>query len=143
MARIVEAAEAGGVGRIPPLERWARSKQEAVSAAAVRTASAVGATALVALTQTGRTARCLARHRSPIPLVALTPNPAVPRQLALTWDVEPHLVAVADREAEELAQVDAVLHERGHAVGDRVVVVSGDTGRPGSTHTMRVHELRG
>jgi hypothetical protein len=36
-----------------------------------------------------------------------------------------------------------VLRERGHAVGDRVVVVSGDTGRPGSTHTMRVHELRG
>ena len=46
----------------------------AIARAAAEVGEAVGAKFLVAFTQSGDTARRLARHRSPIPLLAFTPS---------------------------------------------------------------------
>ena len=48
--------------------------------------------ALVAFTETGASARRLAKYRSPIPLLAFTPTPSVRSQLALSWGIETFLV---------------------------------------------------
>ena len=52
----------------------------------------VQATHLIAFTETGRSARLIARWRCGIRLLAFTPNPRVRSQLALVWGVETFLV---------------------------------------------------
>jgi pyruvate kinase-like protein len=47
---------------------------------------------LVAFTQSGDTARRLARLHTRLPLLAFTPEPGVRNQLALSWGIEPFLV---------------------------------------------------
>ncbi|MDP3685914.1 MAG: pyruvate kinase [bacterium] len=71
----------------------------AVSAAACRVAKDIGAKALVAVTTTGFTARAIARHHPPIPILAVTGNATVARQLALSWGVLPLLHAKTARDA--------------------------------------------
>ncbi len=140
MSRIMASAEDDGLGRIAPVA--GAGQVGAVAAAAVRVGALVGAKAMVAFTQTGRTARLLAMHRPSLPLLAFTPDPAVRSQLALTWSVETFLLPPICSLEEGLGQVDYVMRGRGVAPGDRVVVVVGHPGQTGSTHTLRVHEVR-
>ena len=145
MARIVSAAEEGGLEGMPSVAGEGRAdgtSQSAVARAAIAVADQVGARALVAFTQTGRTARALARHRSSVPLLALTPDVGVRRQLALTWHVDTIVVPPSISIEEGLRIVDEVMLNRGGQVGDRVVVVVGPPGVPGGTHTLRVHEVQ-
>lgn len=96
----------------------------------------------MAFTQTGVTARCLASHRSPIPVLAFTPEAAVRSQLA-TWGVETFVVPLVDQAESIMAEVDRTLLDSGHSsYGDVVVIVAGRlAGQTGSTDMMRVHEL--
>jgi len=70
----------------------------------------VGAHALVAFTQTGDTARRLARHRSPIPVLAFPP----PRRCAANYPwpggVETFLVSAVERTDDMVRLVDAAPH---------------------------------
>lgn len=43
---------------------------------------------------------------------------------------------------DSLWQVDEIMCGRGRPPGERVVVVVGHPGQAGSTHTLRVHEVR-
>jgi len=143
MARIIAAAEEQGLAAFPPLTTTPTTRQEAISQAAPAVGHAVQARALVAFTQTGSSARRLASHRPPIPVLAFTPDAAVRNQLALTWGVETFVVPVADKTDAIMAQVDRAVLDSGHSqVGDVVVIVAGRlAGQTGSTDMMRVHEL--
>jgi pyruvate kinase len=143
MARIARAVEqetltalSGALG--PPVTTGG-----AIARAAAEVGEVVGARYLVAFTQSGDTARQLARYRSPIPLLAFTPEGAVRNQLALTWGVETFLVPTVEHTDEMVKQVDAALLELGRCeIGDRVVIVAGSPpGIPGSTNAMRVHRI--
>ena len=103
----------------------------------------MGAKFLVAFTETGGSAHRLARHRSPIPLLAFTPDPSVRSQLAVAWGVETFLVPSVRHTDEMVKQVDAALLDIGRCdVGDAVVIVAGSPpGIPGSTNAMRVHRM--
>ena len=104
---------------------------------------AIDARYLVAFTQSGDTARRLARCRSPIPLLAFTPNPAVRSQLALSWGVETFLVPEVAHTDQMVRQVDEAMVALGRCEpGDRVVIVAGSPpGIPGSTNALRVHRI--
>jgi pyruvate kinase len=97
----------------------------------------------VAFTQSGDSAKRVARYRSPIPVLAFTPEPAVRSQLALTWGVETFLTDYVEHTDDMVRQVDAALLQLGRCqVGDRVVIVAGSPpGIPGSTNAMRVHRM--
>jgi pyruvate kinase len=143
MARIISAAEAGAGGRIPRLIENPTTRQQAIAQAAVEVAQHLGARALVAFTQSGGTARWLARQRSDIPLLAFTSQPVVRSQLALAWGVETFVVPPAAHTDEMVARVERALIDLGRAApGDLVVAVSG-MGSPGSTNNLRVHRLGG
>ena len=85
MARIITTVEAQALDALPHIERMPRSKGGAIARAAVEVAAALESSALVAFTETGTSARLLARYRSPVPILAFTPVEQVRRQLALTW----------------------------------------------------------
>ena len=141
MARIVVAAEEA-LGSVP-----SAGAPEGVSAAIAKAAAevggSVGASALVAFTQSGRTARLLAEHRSPIPLLAFTPVADVRSQLALTWGVETFLVPAVKHTDEMVRQVDSAMLDLGRMQpGERIVIVAGSPpATVGSTNAMRVHRL--
>jgi pyruvate kinase len=144
MARILARVDAEGAMFLPPLPvPETASVGDAITAAAARVGTTVGARALVAFTQTGDTARRLARHRSSIPLLAFTPTQAVRSQLALTWGAETFLVDPVEHTDDMVRLVDAALLDIARlSPGDPVVIVAGSPpGIPGSTNALRVHRI--
>jgi pyruvate kinase len=143
MSTIVETVEDHGLERIPPLATRPRTRGGAITRAAADVGALLGARYLVAFTQSGDSARRMSRLRSPIPLLAFTPDPATRSQLALTWGVETFLVPTVTHTDEMVRQVDGTLLDVGRCQpGDLVVIVAGSPpGIPGSTNAMRVHRM--
>jgi pyruvate kinase len=142
MAKIIMAAEQGWPERAAPAAKPA-STGCAIARAAAEVGSVVGAKALVAFTMTGETARRLARHRSPIPLLAFTTKPVTRSQLALTWGAETFVVPEVAHTDDMVRQVEAALLDIGRCdKGDLVVIVAGSPpGTPGRTNALRVHRI--
>ncbi|MEN3358875.1 MAG: pyruvate kinase [Mycobacteriales bacterium] len=142
MARIIRTIEQGSPS-VPALTRLSATQGGAIAKAAKEVGESLGATALVAFTQTGDTVRRLARHHPPMPLLAFTPDPSVRSQLALTWGVETFITPTTTHTDEMVRQVDAAMLENGRGrPGDVVVIVAGSPpSTPGSTNLLRVHRL--
>ena len=143
MARIIQKTEEGGLDRIRPLKHQPRTKGGAITKAAVEVGAIVGAKFLVAFTQSGDSARRMARLRSPIPILALTPDRGTYNRLALSWGVESMITPVVSHTDEMVKQVDGLLLESKRAtIGENVMIVAGSPpGIPGSTNAMRVHRM--
>src|SRR4051812_41484052 len=143
MARIAAKIEDNARDMIPPLSGTPRTKSGAITKAAADVGAILGARYLVAFTQSGDSARRMSRLRSPIPLLAFTPEQAVRSQLALTWGVETFLTPMVTHTDEMVRQVDRLLLEVGRAQhGDLVVIVAGSPpGIQGSTNALRVHRI--
>jgi pyruvate kinase len=144
MARIIEHVEGEALDRLAAFPQDPPgSTAKALTRAAVDVATSVGASHLIAFTETGLSARLMARWRSATPLLAFTPNPRVRSQLALSWGVETFLVPPARHTDDMVVQVDRALLDIGRAtIGERVVIVAGvPPGTPGTTNGMRVHRI--
>ena len=144
MSRIIERVESEALDRIPQLDLEVRgSTARALTRAAVDVAQYTDAAHLIAFTETGRSARLIARWRCDTPLLAFTPNPRVRSQLALVWGVETFLVPQVRHTDDMVVQVDKALLDIGRAtIGERVVIVAGvPPGVPGTTNGMRVHKM--
>jgi len=143
MSRIIQRTEEGGLERIRPLKHEPRTKGGAITKAAVEVGAIVGAKFLVAFTQSGDSARRMSRLRSPIPILALTPDRGTYNRLALSWGVEPMITPMVSHTDEMVKQVDGLLLEsKRTTIGDNVIIVAGSPpGIPGSTNAMRVHRM--
>lgn len=143
MARIIHKTEEGGLERIQPLKHEPRTKGGAITKAAVDVGAIVGAKFLVAFTQSGDSARRMSRLRSPIPILALTPDRGTYNRLALSWGIEPMITPMVSHTDEMVKQVDGLLLEsKRTTIGDNVIIVAGSPpGIPGSTNAMRVHRM--
>ncbi|MEV0264421.1 pyruvate kinase [Streptomyces sp. NPDC050617] len=146
MSRIVEAAEEDVLLKgLPPLTESSKPRTQggAVARAAAEIGDFLGAKYLVACTQSGDTVRRLSRYRSPIPLLAFTPEPATRSQLNLTWGVETFLGPRAENTDQMVQQVDEHLLRIGRCQkGDVVIITAGSPpGVPGSTNLVRVHHI--
>jgi pyruvate kinase len=104
---------------------------------------ALGAEALVAFTQTGDTARRIARLHPRQRVLVLTPDENVLRQMALLWGAEAYLVWTVKTTDEMVRQVDSALVQRGVChPNDLVIVLAGTPPTtPGATNTIRVHHI--
>ena len=146
MARICVGAEAT-FDRDHDYEQAQRDLQRADHAIAMATmflTEHVGLAAILAMTESGGTARYLSRFRSPVPIYAFTRHADARRRMSLMRDVFP-----IDFDSRGLAARDAAvssvrrLYEQGAlATGDRVVFTSGDTmEQHGATNTLRLLEV--
>ncbi|MFE9689962.1 pyruvate kinase [Micromonospora sp. NPDC005806] len=142
MAKIIQTTEAGSIA-VPRLQHDPRTHGGALTVGASSIARAIGAKALVAFSQTGDTVKRLARLHCDLPLLAFTPVPEVRNQLALSWGVETFLMPFVEHTDDMFRQVDQALLGLNRAnPGDYVVIVAGSPpGTPGSTNTLRVHQL--
>ncbi|NLC97792.1 MAG: pyruvate kinase, partial [Actinomycetales bacterium] len=143
MARIAESTEDHGLPRMAAFKWQPHTHTGIICRAAADVAEAAGAETLVAFTTSGDSARRIARYRSPIPIVAFTPDAIVRNQLALTWGVQTYLVPAVKHTDAMVKQVDKALLEIGKLdKGSRVVIVAGaPPGIPGSTNALRLHSL--
>ena len=143
MSRIIERTEEVALDQIPPLKHSPATKGGAITKAATEVGSTVGAKFLVAFTQSGDSARRMSRLRSPIPMLALTPETGTYNRLALSWGVESMLTKVVNHTDEMVMQVDSILIESKRVnIGDLVLIVAGSPpGIPGSINAMRVHKI--
>ena len=143
MARIIEQVEGEALDQLPQLSDRNDSTSRSITRAAVSVSHDVDAAAIIAFTETGRSARLVARYRPDVALLAFTPNARVRSQLALCWGVETFLVPKAGSTDEMVRLVDAALQEIGRAsVGQLIVIIAGvPPGVAGTTNGMRVHRI--
>ena len=143
MARIISHTEMNALDRIAPLDAKPTTKGGAITKAATEVGAILNAKYLVAFTESGESARRMAMFRSQIPILALTPVQGTFNRLALSWGIEPGIVAPVSHTDDMVKQVDQWLISHGGAqVGDSVVIVAGaPPGIPGSTNALRVHVI--
>ncbi|MFD1684597.1 pyruvate kinase [Halobellus litoreus] len=146
MARIVRQVESsdeyaeGREQRIPTAD--GDSRTEALARSARYLARDVGASAIVAASESGYTARKTAKFRPGVPVVATTPNDRVRRQLALSWGVVPKYSSYRDGIDEMMEDaVDAALDAEVASSGDTVVVLSGMMTELEGTNTTNMLKL--
>ena len=109
---------------------------------AVRLAESLDARAIVAATRTGQTARHIARFDPLVPVIAVVPDDAVARRLALTGSVRA-IVASAACGADELSLGFAGAKSAGLlAAGDRVFVAAArPDDPPGATTCLEIRDV--
>ena len=112
----------------------------AIGAAAWRASVDENAAVIVACTNTGATARAIARFRPAAPIVAATPYPLTARQLTTSWGVDTVLVPEAKTTDEAVSfGVQAVVQGGYAKPGDIVVVLAGSLNDPEPvTDTLRI-----
>lgn len=114
---------------------------EVLALAACEVAEELQAKAIVACTVNGTTVRRISKYRPRAPILALTPDPAMSRQLLLSWGVTPLGVSQYQTIDELLEQAEAAaLKQPFMQPGDTIVVVAGmPLGAP--TNFIKVRHL--
>ncbi|HLE95214.1 MAG TPA: pyruvate kinase [Acidimicrobiia bacterium] len=127
ICRVVEEDTLSNRGEHPvPFVGDGNTVASAVAQAATGVAVNLGATAIVAFTESGNTARLISKYRPEGRIVAFSPNEGTLRRMALFWGVSPHEFERRDHSDDEMAAGSAILVQEGLAnVGDTVVMVAG------------------
>ncbi|MBA3930422.1 pyruvate kinase [Pseudoxanthomonas japonensis] len=117
---------------------------QAIAMATMFLSEHIGVRAIVAMTESGGTARFLSRFRSSAPIYAFSRHDGARRKMAMIRDVFPIAFdsrGLAPREAARDAM--RVLHDRQLlAEGDRVIFTSGDhMEKHGATNTLRLLQM--
>ncbi len=146
MDRIVRAAEVEtgqGFIRRSQAEKGQVSFPEAICTSAWSAAAAIGASAIVAFSEMGMTARLVSKQRPAAPIIAFTPFGPVRRQMALYWGVLPHTMPQISQTDERVHEAERRLKAEGLVKpGQRIVILSGTRiGQPGGTNLMKLHEV--
>jgi len=147
MARIAEDAESGF-----PFETWInrlgskteKSLPEAVGCAACNLAESINASSIITFTQTGSTARLVAKYRPRRPVLAMTPLEKTYRRLGLIWGVVPFLSESMKNTDEMIDRAFKIALQSGLVKrGQRVVITAGvPVGIPGTTNLIKAEVLK-
>ena len=147
MHRIVSEAERN-VAAQPEMRRRARreaalSFSDAIAEAAGQVAADTKAAAIVAFTQSGFSAKLIARSRPQTRIYAFTPHRRVQRRLCVHWGLEPRHAAYLERTQDMIEVVEQQLLEEGIVrAGDSLVFLAGmPSNRPGTTNMLRLHTV--
>lgn len=116
----------------------------AISRATVALAEAARAAAIITSTESGRTARMVARHRPHMALLGITPFESTARRLQLVWGVVPAVVAPFG-DTDEMIQimVYGAVTQKYATVGSHVVLTAGIPFTfHGVTNMIKIHTVR-
>ncbi len=150
MARIASLAERSSAFRRQVFNQIStldphrnQSKTEAVGLATRELALSIGASYIACFTQSGSTARLIAKFRPSVPIIAFSPLKEVVQYLALSWGVTPILIEPQDSVDHLLAYAPWYLKE--HKLverGQSVVITAGvPVGSSGKTNMIKVVEI--
>jgi len=155
MARIACYTEEHGMGSIHPRRADARRSDlppelagpstpvtRSLARVATSVAEELGCKLILAFTESGATARLVAGHRPRVPVVAVTHEDRVYRQLALWWGVVPVKSEFVENTDDLLAEGVERLRARGLVQkGDTILMLSGHSIAAAATNMLRVHTI--
>lgn len=147
MARIAARAESvlGSYGRCnSKVNEAATTVTGAIGESVVRTTLALCAKAILALTESGFTARMIAKHKPTAPVIAISTKESVLHALSLTWGVIPLLrdESASSTDAAVAAAVELARSAGYVQNGDLVIITAGvPAGCTGTTNLLRVHRV--
>ena len=118
---------------------------DAITHTCCLTAMDLNATAILAATQSGHTARMISRFRPGCPIAALTTSERSRRQLALVWGVHPYLSGNVDSTDRLFSLCVECARKEGFVVpGDTVVITAGvPIGKSGTTNLIKAQKVDG
>ncbi len=116
----------------------------AISQVTVALSRAARVDAIVTSTESGRTARMVARHRPAVTLVGVTPFVSTARRMQLMWGVVPVVVTPFETTDEMLHSMIQAACQRGYlSVGANVVLTAGiPLEVHGVTNMVKLHTVR-
>ncbi|MGC8718687.1 MAG: pyruvate kinase [Thermodesulforhabdaceae bacterium] len=119
------------------------SVENAISRSAWEIAKELKASAIVASTASGKTARLVSRFRPSVPIIAVTHRESTFRQLGLSWGVIPALTEPFTGTDDMFEEAKKWVLEHGIAgVGSKIVVTAGiPVGQMGTTNLIRVIDI--
>ena len=145
MAEIAESTEnsINYTGRFLRENVKSNTITDAVCHASCTTAIDLNASAIVALTLTGHTARMISKFRPNCPIIAATTDESCYHQLALSWGVIP---VMNNRQTDTEALFDSAIKKLDKTSiarrGDRVIIIGGShLDAIGTSDVMRVHQI--
>ncbi|HEU4683038.1 MAG TPA: pyruvate kinase [Nitrospira sp.] len=146
MDRIIRAAEEGWEPGLRPKRQTDfgnLSLPEAMCTAAASAAAATTASAIVAFSELGNTARLISKQRPAAPIIAFTPFEAVRHRMALYWGVVPCTMRQIHQTDERMEEAEHRLKAEGLIKsGQRLVILSGTRiGQPGGTNLIKLQEV--
>ncbi|MBP3648075.1 MAG: pyruvate kinase [Clostridia bacterium] len=113
----------------------------AISHATCTSAQDLGASAIITVTKSGRTAKMISKYRPSCPIICCTTDETVCRQLSLSWGVTPLMIDEVNNtddlfeRAVQAGEDAGLLHD-----GELVVMTAGvPLGVSGTTNLMKVH----
>ncbi len=117
--------------------------RDAISAAARQVAHTLKAAAIVTFTSSGSTTLRAARERPEVPIVSLTSDLQVARQMSLVWGAHNSVTSEVRSVGEMVTTAIDKAREQGFArMGERIVVTAGvPFGRSGTTNILRVAKI--
>ena len=119
------------------------SQEDAIAFAACETALQISAAAIVTPTRTGKTARRVSKYRPPLPIVAMTSQDHVAKQLLLSWGVQTVKREIGSTETSYEEAEKTVQSLKLARKGDTIVIVSGDPKGPmGRTDLLKIQRVR-
>lgn len=146
MDRIIRAAEEGAEPGVMPKRQsdfGDMSFPEAICTAASSAAKAITASAIVAFSERGMTARLISKQRPDAPIIAFTPFEPVRQRMALYWGVRPYTMPQIEQTDARVDEAERRLRTEGLVkAGERIVILSGTRiGQPGGTNLIKLHEV--
>lgn len=116
---------------------------DAVAYAAAAAAIKVKADALIACTETGNSARLIAKYRPQQPLYGASSSERTCRRMCLYWGVKPIKFSAPDSHQDELeSALKSIQEEGGFENGSIAVITAGLSVRtPGSTSVLEIKEM--
>lgn len=118
---------------------------DALSEAAKEIAETISASAIICFTNSGASARRIARDRPSVPMLVLTPNEATARRVGLLWGAHAVITKDVSNFEEMVAKSKRMAMRHGLAgSGDKIIIMAGvPFGTPGSTNMLHVQRLTG
>jgi pyruvate kinase len=113
---------------------------DAIADAARHIADTLDLAAIVCWTSSGSTALRVARERPRAPIVAVSPNIAAGRRLAVAWGVHCVITEDAHDQDDMVDRASRIAFREGFArAGERIIIVAGvPLGTPGATNMLRI-----
>lgn len=146
MATIAERAESGinYKKRFRTLDPEIKTVTDAVSHSTCAAAFDLDAKAIIAVSQSGYTARKISRFRPSAPIIAPTTSAKAYNQLAMNWGVIPTLSKMQESSDELFKHViTCALNTGCVSEGDLVIIAAGvPVGVSGNTNTMRIEYVK-
>lgn len=118
-----------------------RNMSDAIAISVADTALAMDIKAIVAFTQTGKTAHRLAKFRPEAPIIAVCFDPVTERSMLTSFGVFPYVSDVQNTPDNDINLAKNFALRAGFNPGDKIIIVAGYPIGTGNTNTMKIVEI--